>query len=145
MKRIDTVGRDVTHNPEVWIETDRFMNSAGAMARYIIAQWPTWENEAGLASQVEQSPEAGDALLMQRLTASLTELIEEAALVCEGRANVRQGQLTVYGEAMKCADQIRHNMLANSCEACGGDGYFKGARLGDERCPECLGTGSRGW
>ena len=27
------------------------------------------------------------------------------------------------------------------CEACGGDGYYKGARLGDEQCPTCRGEG----
>jgi DnaJ-class molecular chaperone len=32
--------------------------------------------------------------------------------------------------------------ISRKCEACGGDGYFKGARLGDEPCQECNGTGS---
>lgn len=30
---------------------------------------------------------------------------------------------------------------ARPCPACGGDGYFKGPRLGDEPCPECKGEG----
>ena len=28
-----------------------------------------------------------------------------------------------------------------ACAACGGDGYYKGPRLGDEPCPMCSGTG----
>jgi DnaJ-class molecular chaperone len=31
--------------------------------------------------------------------------------------------------------------IFKTCEACGGDGYFKGARLGDEPCHECKGEG----
>lgn len=30
------------------------------------------------------------------------------------------------------------------CAACGGDGYYKGPRLGDEPCPECRGEGRVG-
>jgi hypothetical protein len=30
---------------------------------------------------------------------------------------------------------------AGKCPACGGDGYHKGPRLGDEPCPACAGTG----
>lgn len=29
------------------------------------------------------------------------------------------------------------------CEACGGDGFYKGPRLGDEPCPECKGKGGK--
>ncbi len=28
------------------------------------------------------------------------------------------------------------------CTACGGDGYYKGPRLGDEPCPRCKGHGA---
>ncbi len=30
-----------------------------------------------------------------------------------------------------------------SCPACGGDGYNKGPRLGDEPCPKCYGWGTK--
>ncbi len=33
---------------------------------------------------------------------------------------------------------------APTCEACGGDGYYKGPRLGDEPCPKCKGSGAKG-
>jgi hypothetical protein len=31
--------------------------------------------------------------------------------------------------------------LTTQCTACGGDGYYKGTRLGDEKCTACNGTG----
>lgn len=30
-----------------------------------------------------------------------------------------------------------------ACQECGGDGYYKGPRLGDEPCPKCAGTGAQ--
>ena len=42
----------------------------------------------------------------------IASVVEECAKVCEGRAAVRRENIVVHNEAMKCADQIRHNMTA---------------------------------
>lgn len=94
------------------------MSVATEIAKRIIALWPAWEAEAGKQAQATQTPEAYDYEMETRLMVELTDLIEEAAKVCEGRANCRQEQIPIYNEAMKCACQIRHNLV----RACGRPG-----------------------
>jgi hypothetical protein len=78
----------------------------------------TWRKEAELLRKFAESLPHYQAMDLWRL-----------ALDYEGRANELAALLTSEGPAQtKCAD-------------CGGDGYYKGPRLGDEPCPTCKGTG----
>ena len=77
----------------------------------IMANWHEWEAEAGQAAQVAQDDMAGSEFMHDKISDVLRELVEQAALVCEGRAKCRTGQIQIYNEAMKCAHQIRHNLM----------------------------------
>jgi len=44
-------------------------------------------------------------------------------------------------QAVDFGDEPQHAFPAKPCGDCGGDGYFKGPRLGDEPCSICGGTG----
>lgn len=90
------------------------MNTVEQVARRILAQWDNWEAEAGQQSQFEQNAEVGETILLSHLMVELSELVECAAMVCEGRAHVRENQIPIYNEAMKCAGQIRHNLFASA-------------------------------
>lgn len=54
-------------------------------------------------------------------------------------ANCRTTWLEDRGRSLLDANP---GWLTKPCEACGGDGFYKGPRLGDERCPACLGNGN---
>lgn len=77
--------------------------------RTIMVSWEDWDADAQQQAQQAQLPEAWDFTMQARLTIVLEDLIEKAAKVCEGRAECRKDQIPIYNEAMKCADQIRHN------------------------------------
>ena len=80
-------------------------------AAHIMAHWDEWEAEAGHASQVEQDDRIWSEVMHNHLEAVLSDLVKLAAMQCECRARARTNNMTVYNEAMKCADQIRHNLL----------------------------------
>lgn len=82
-------------------------------AKRIIAKWDDWEAEAGQRAQSSQDADTFDFEMELKVTSELCRLIEDAALVCEGRAKCGQNQISIYNEAMKCADQIRHNMAVD--------------------------------
>lgn len=84
------------------------------IVRTIIVSWDDWEAEANQQAQQYQLPEAYDFAMQARLQIVLETVVEESAKVCEGRANCRLDSISIYNEAMKCADQIRHNLLGAS-------------------------------
>lgn len=88
-------------------------NEALNSARRIINNWDEWQAEADYQSQIEQDERAGELIMEGHLYREMSNLVEKCALVCEGRASVCQNQIGIYNEGMKCAAQIRFNMLTN--------------------------------
>lgn len=54
---------------------------------------------------------------------------------------VHPGRLLKDGTRARTCPGSMRDANAQVCESCGGDGYFKGPRLGDEPCPQCKGVG----
>lgn len=86
------------------------MSVVQTFAERIIDRWDEWEADAGQQAQMYQDPDAGRECMAALVKQELTALVEQAALVCEGRAKHLKNQIPVYNEAMKCAGQIRHNL-----------------------------------
>lgn len=81
-------------------------------ACHIMSHYDEWEEEAGAAAQFDQDDKVGAAVVRGHLIRVLNDLVEESAKVCEGRARCRKDQIPIHNEAIKCADQIRHNLKA---------------------------------
>jgi hypothetical protein len=86
------------------------MSVIETFARRIYVRWEAWEADAGQQAQAHQDTDGRDELMVSLIAQELTALVEQAALVCEGRADARRDRIPIYAEAMKCADQIRHNL-----------------------------------
>jgi hypothetical protein len=91
----------------------------------------------------------------ERAFAQFDQWLGEQADFFKHNPQVNQTYLDCAGMLMKTLRGVRHVAPPSppvapevdphgetcACSACGGDGYYKAPRLGDEPCPECKGKG----
>lgn len=88
----------------------------------------------------------------QQEASVLLDCLDKISIVLTGDKEKPLHELITAAERGNAFKALVHSRLdamgvpaceTEPCIACGGDGYFKGPRLGDEPCPDCNGTGQR--
>ena len=91
-----------------------------------------------------------ESLLVMSVTPEMKEwadtIYAKVVLLVDTEADLLRAYQLAQEAGLPCSlvTDVGNTEFKAPCPDCGGDGYFKGPRLGDEPCPTCGGTGKIG-